>query len=100
MQITNHRLEGTDLFTSPNQGEVITPDTIILHYTASSTAQSAIDIFMDETKKVSAHIIVGLDGSLTQLVIRGLYQQGPDQCIMMRIVMGNLPNEFEFKVKI
>lgn len=68
MQITNHRLEGIDLLNSPNQSDVITPDTIIIHYTGSSTAQSAINTFMDAENEVSAHIIVGLDGALTQLV--------------------------------
>ena len=44
------------------------PDTIVIHYTAGSSAASAIRALQNENRKVSAHLVVGRDGSVTQLV--------------------------------
>ena len=75
MQIKEHRLahEGIVHLESPNRGEVFDqglPDTLILHYTACPTAQSAIDILCDGQRegRVSAHLVVGRDGVVAQLL--------------------------------
>ena len=45
MQIADHRLKGANYLESPNQGGPYAPgalDTIIIHFTASAIAESAI----------------------------------------------------------
>ncbi|WP_028573876.1 N-acetylmuramoyl-L-alanine amidase [Desulfonatronovibrio hydrogenovorans] len=44
------------------------PDTIVIHYTAGSTLESALSTFKDPDVRASAHVVVDKDGSLTQLV--------------------------------
>jgi len=74
MKITNHKLtaeagEAAVPFTnSPNQGGVITPKYLIIHYTAGRSAQSSADWFMNPQSNASAHIVIGKDGSVRQLV--------------------------------
>jgi len=73
MKISNHRLEGdgVEYRESPNQGGPFAEgnlDTIIVHYTAGANAESAIRTLSDTERRVSAHIVVGRDGAVTQLV--------------------------------
>lgn len=68
MTITNHRLDGAKYFASPNVGSVINPKFIVQHYTAGYTASSAINTLTRRGSKVSAHVVVDLDGTITQLV--------------------------------
>ena len=73
VNIRNHRLAGDGIHhvESPNQGGPFAagrPDTLVIHYTAGSTARSAIDTLCDRSRRVSAHLVVGRDGSVTQLV--------------------------------
>ena len=75
MKIRNHRLEGegegVEYRESPNQGEPYAEgalDTIIVHYTAGANAESAIRTLSDTERRVSAHLVVGRDGAVTQLV--------------------------------
>jgi N-acetylmuramoyl-L-alanine amidase len=73
MQIKKHKVEGPGIkyVESPNtsgefqQGAL---DTIVLHYTAGRDAESSVRTLTDPTVKASAHIVVGRDGSITQLV--------------------------------
>ena len=56
---------------SPNVRDIIDPDYLIIHYTACDTAGEAISWFMntkDNPDKIAAHIVVDLDGSITQLI--------------------------------
>ncbi len=53
---------------SPNQGGVITPKFLIIHYTAGRSAKSSIEWFMNPQAQASAHLVIGPDGSITQLV--------------------------------
>jgi N-acetylmuramoyl-L-alanine amidase len=66
--IKNHRLEGAPYIASPNKGGTITPRFIVQHYTAGYTAESAINTLTRKGSKVSAHVVVDLDGTITQLV--------------------------------
>lgn len=73
MRIRQHLLSGeeTHFRESPNQGgtfEAGHPDTIVIHYTAGGSVESAVRALSDPTRKASAHVVVGRDGSLTQLV--------------------------------
>jgi N-acetylmuramoyl-L-alanine amidase len=76
MKISKHLLQGDAeqkvVFTaSPNKSgpfKTGLPDTIIIHFTAGRDAQSAIKTLIDPKVKASAHLMVGRDGSVTQLV--------------------------------
>ncbi|MGR3343059.1 MAG: N-acetylmuramoyl-L-alanine amidase [Paracoccaceae bacterium] len=63
MKITSHP--------SPNFGERrlgATPDLIVLHYTAMTSAKAAIARLCDPKKEVSAHYLVSPTGNVIQLV--------------------------------
>lgn len=73
MQIKNHRLldnEGTavSFVDTPNRGGTITPRYLVMHYTAGSSAESSIAHMARKSAKASAHLVVGRDGSITQMV--------------------------------
>lgn len=73
MKIDHHRLlgRGVEYIESPNQGGPFAPgqpDTIVLHYTDGANAQWAIQTLCDTERKVSAHLVVGRDGAVTQLL--------------------------------
>ena len=69
--IANHHLEGADCIESPNQGGPYAPgelDTIIIHFTAGANAESAIDTLCNVERKVSAHLVVARNGTVSQLL--------------------------------
>ena len=73
MKIRNHKLEGenTNFKGISKHSGVFNnemPDTIVIHYTASGSAESAINTLSNPNVKASAHIIVDWDGSITQLI--------------------------------
>lgn len=73
MQIKNHKLSGSGIAyqESPNHSgkfQANLPDTIVIHYTAGSSAQSSVKTLCDPDTKASAHLVVGRDDSITQLV--------------------------------
>jgi N-acetylmuramoyl-L-alanine amidase len=76
LKIAKHRLLGDGTrkvarLDSPNRGDAFAPglpDTIVIHFTAGGDAKSAVKTLMDPDAKASAHLVVGRDGSLTQLV--------------------------------
>jgi N-acetylmuramoyl-L-alanine amidase len=73
MKIRNHGLVGNDrravaFSASPHIGGVMTPRLLVLHYTAGSSAASTVAWFRDPRSRVSAHLVIGRDGSVTQLV--------------------------------
>ncbi|WP_166923228.1 N-acetylmuramoyl-L-alanine amidase [Flavobacterium poyangense] len=58
---------------SPNARYNIVPKFLVIHYTAGDTADSAINWFMTPQDKgnpdrIAAHIVVDVDGTITQLV--------------------------------
>lgn len=70
MKIKNHLLEGVRQGHSPNQGGTISPTVIVLHYTASGGKDGSGDAsyLSRATSKASAHVVVGRDGSIDQIV--------------------------------
>ena len=73
LRIDNHRIVGDHItqHPSPTVGgrfEAPNPDTIIIHFTDGDTLEAAIDTLCDANRKVSAHLVVGRDGALVQLV--------------------------------
>ena len=53
---------------SPHGGRPIRPTYLVLHYTAGVSAASAIAWFLDPKAKASAHLVVGRDGAVTQMM--------------------------------
>ncbi|MBX9991309.1 N-acetylmuramoyl-L-alanine amidase [Phreatobacter oligotrophus] len=53
---------------SPHGGSPIRPAYLVLHYTAGLTAASAIGWFLDPKAKASAHLVIGRDGAVTQMM--------------------------------
>lgn len=53
---------------TPNKDGIIVPDYLIVHYTAGSDAESSVSHFQDESAKASAHLVIGRDGRVWQLV--------------------------------
>ena len=72
MKIENHILQEASWVESPNKSGPINPDVIVMHYTAGYTAESAIRALTDDSRparsRVSAHVVIDRDGSITQLV--------------------------------
>lgn len=77
MNIKNHWLvkdnaeEKIKILKSGNARDPIDPDHLVIHYTATADAQSAINWFMDTKNnpdKIAAHIVLDYDGTITQLV--------------------------------
>lgn len=74
MHIKNHHLIAETPTTiefrrSPNQGKgTIVPKYLVIHYTGASSADSAINWFLNPTAKASAHLVIGRDGTITQMV--------------------------------
>jgi N-acetylmuramoyl-L-alanine amidase len=86
MEIINNTLTGNGIVVknSPNHSGVFAPgklDTIIIHYTAGSSAESSVKTLMDPNSKASAHLVIGRDGSITQLVPFNViaWHAGPSQ---------------------
>lgn len=73
MDIKNEKLDkqSAKFVESPNNsgrfGESL-PDTIVIHYTAGSSTESSVDTLTNPDVKASAHLVIGRDGSVTQLV--------------------------------
>lgn len=53
---------------SPNRGKKYVPKYLIMHYTEATTAASTIEWFQNPSAKVSSHLLIGLNGSITQFV--------------------------------
>ncbi len=71
MKITNHLLDAIPYVASPNRSgkfKAGLPDTLIIHYTAGPSMESAKNTFLNPAAKASAHIIIDRDGSILQMV--------------------------------
>jgi N-acetylmuramoyl-L-alanine amidase len=73
MKITNFRLFQDDdtpipFFPSPNIGGALAPDMLIMHFTAGQNEAGAIAWMTNPASKVAAHLLVGKEGAITQLV--------------------------------
>ena len=63
--------EKINISLTANTGGLIDPDYVVIHYTATDTARSAIDWFLNTSNnpdRIAAHIVIDLDGTITQLV--------------------------------
>ena len=73
MRLRNHRLVADDgspvrFESSPNRSGQLDPTHLIVHYTAGSSAESAIRTLCNPANKASAHLVIARDGAVTQLV--------------------------------
>ena len=73
MKINNHRLVNTDgtplsFLATPNMGGVMQPEYLIIHYTAGGSAEGSISWLRNPQAQASAHVVIGRDGNITQLV--------------------------------
>jgi N-acetylmuramoyl-L-alanine amidase len=73
MRVQDHRLvsePGTDapFQPSPNVGGPLQPEYLVIHYTAGRSAEESIGWLCDSRSRASAHVVIGRDGAVTQLV--------------------------------
>lgn len=73
MKIIDHRLYHDDetpypFRPSPNIGGELNPDYLVMHYTAGRNAEQSVNWLTNRTAKASAHLVIGRDASITQLV--------------------------------
>ncbi len=73
MRIRRNKLvldDGTEVafHPSPNRGGSYDPRYLVMHFTAGRSAQESIDWLCAPEAKASAHVVVGRDGAVTQLV--------------------------------
>ncbi|MEM9930985.1 MAG: N-acetylmuramoyl-L-alanine amidase [Bacteroidota bacterium] len=71
--IKNHRLiqengKPVTYRASPNRGSKLTPQYLVMHYTAGRDAASSISWLTNPASRASAHLVIGRDGEITQLV--------------------------------
>ncbi len=53
---------------SPNQSGEITPEHLVMHFTKGASAESSIQWLLNPAARASAHLVIGRDGDITQLV--------------------------------
>lgn len=73
MRIENARLcddqgEPVRFVASPNVSNGIEPRFLVIHYTAGRSMERSIATLTNKARKASAHLVIGRDGSITQLV--------------------------------
>lgn len=73
MKVKNHRLYHdndlqVDYVPSPNRSQQIDPKYLIMHYTAGSSFRSSLNWLTNPISKASAHLLIGRDGEIAQMV--------------------------------
>ena len=73
MKIVRHRLHHDDgtpypYRESPNRGGKIDHKFLVIHYTAGSSVDGSVRSLTDSGSSASAHLVIGRDGSIVQLV--------------------------------
>lgn len=68
MEVHNDLLSGVKQVAALAIGGVIEPQLIVIHYTANQSASGTIRWFESPLSKVSAHLVVDVDGAITQMV--------------------------------
>lgn len=70
--VTGHRLavgpDPVEFIQSPSVGGKLTPKFLVIHYTASGPNSNVAKYFSDASHKVSAHLVVRRDGTISQCV--------------------------------
>lgn len=72
LRVVDHRLFAgaapVEFQSTPNRGGALEPRYLVVHYTAGRSAQATARWLCRPEAKASAHLIIGADGSLIQLV--------------------------------
>jgi N-acetylmuramoyl-L-alanine amidase len=72
MRVTDHLLWLQDAsvrqMRSPNHGAALAPHFLIMHYTAGRSAESSAQWLCSPQAKASAHLVIGKDGQIIQLL--------------------------------
>lgn len=73
MKILRHHLctdagERLPLVRSPNTGDRLQPKYLVIHYTAGGSAEASVNWLTNPSARASAHLVIGRDGGVTQLV--------------------------------
>jgi N-acetylmuramoyl-L-alanine amidase len=73
MKILRHRLHQDDdtalpFERSPNTGGAVEHEYLVMHFTAAPSAESSVNWLTNPDANASAHVVIGRDGSITQLV--------------------------------
>lgn len=73
MKITNHHLMNDNdtavpFKPSPNVGGTLQHKYLVMHFTAGASAKESIDWLTSSKAKASAHVVIGRNGGVTQLV--------------------------------
>jgi N-acetylmuramoyl-L-alanine amidase len=74
MKIRRHRLHDDDdnpvtFMESPNTGSGrLDPQYLVMHYTAGRSLESSVEWFTQSQAQASAHLVIGRDGSIVQMV--------------------------------
>lgn len=81
MKITRHWLDDVEKAPTKKMGGVITPDTIVMHYTAGWSTKGDVDTLSTSDRQASAHVVLGRDGELIQIVPfnRKAWHAGPSR---------------------
>ena len=66
--IQAHRLSYGKFFPTNNHGGRITPRFLVIHFTANGSVSGTVKWFQKQGSEASAHIIIGRDGELVQMV--------------------------------
>jgi N-acetylmuramoyl-L-alanine amidase len=67
MKISKHWLQGAERVETPNRSGPIEPRYLIFHFTAGRNARQSIEWLCNPQAQASAHLVLGRDGSITQL---------------------------------
>ncbi len=68
MEITDHRLRDVPFEATPNQGGELSPSYLVIHYTVVTSLAATVAAFKNKSRPASAHLVLGPDGKLTQMV--------------------------------
>ena len=73
MRVLRHKLVNDDgsevpFVRSPNQSGEVGHEFLVMHYTAGRSAESSVNWLTNPDSRASAHVVIGRDGSVTQLV--------------------------------
>jgi len=86
VRIVQHRLysdagESAPFVKSPRVGKVLRPRFVVIHFTAGQSAKAAVPWLTRKSPGPSAHLVIGRDASVTQLVPfdRIAFHAGPSQ---------------------
>lgn len=63
-----HKLEGVPFYQTQNFGMSMEPEAIVLHYSSGRNLMSTVRWFQSTESRSSAHVIIGRDGKIAQMV--------------------------------